>query len=150
MKTHKLLSSLLTLGLLTLPALADEAMDVDQSNSLDFEAFHQKKDSAIKLYDSEDGGILNPQSTTDNDQQLAPASTTVVAGSSVEKQGKRYEIRELYAINPSERTGYNPTTVVTALHLQMKGLCPSGWRKLDEKTIPEGEDFYLYYQFECL
>jgi hypothetical protein len=150
MKTLKLLSSLLTLSLISLPVLTDEAMDIDQSNSLDFESFHQKKDNAIKLYDSEDGGILNPQPAGDKSQSVAPTGATAVDEGSIKKQGARYEIRELYAINSSERTGYNPTTVVTALHLQMQGFCPAGWRKLDEKTVPEGEDFYLYYSFECL
>lgn len=137
-------------GLLAQLVMAEEPLDIDQSNTLDFQGFHKTKKDAIKLYDSEDGGIFNPK------EKQAPetaASTTAVAAEQstpAPEQNKRYEIRELYAMGKSERTGLTPTTVIQALHLQMQGFCPEGWRKLDEWTKPDNGDYYMYYQFECL
>ncbi len=144
-------TSVLTLiiaGLLAQFAIAEEPLDIDQANSLDFQGFHKTKKEAIKLYDSQYGGILNPKDKQGND----PAATAVAKQESAPpaEQNKRYEIRELYTMSKSERTGLTPTTVVQALHLQMQGFCPEGWRKLDEWTKPEDGDYYMYYQFECL
>lgn len=139
--------TLIITGLIAQFVIAEEPLDIDQANSLDFQGFHTTKKDAIKLYDSQYGGILNPK-----DKQSSQPATAVAKQESapVGEQSKRYEIRELYTMTKSERTGLTPTTVVQALHLQMQGFCPEGWRKLDEWTRPDDGDYYMYYQFECL
>ena len=141
---------------------AEEKMDVDLADSPNFESFHKDKKDAVKIWSSEKGFGIQSNTETEkvyeNESQTKteptnvdqrPASTTGLASTS--KTGKHYEIRELYSIGGSERTGYTPTTVVQALFLQMQGLCPKGWRKLDERSEPDGDDaFYMYYSFECL
>lgn len=122
-------------------------MDVDQASSLDFESFHTSKKNAVKLYDSETGGLLNPAA---KDRSATATSTPEPVKAKTVEAGKSYEIRELYATSRSERTGYTPSTVMQALHLQMQGFCPQGWRKLDERSVPDGDAFYMYYTFECL
>jgi hypothetical protein len=143
---------LLSLSLLAPLALSQQALDIDQADSLDFESFHQKKDDAIMLYDGDSGEVLGIKTGATATDKLAkenpPTSNKVRAVTG--KQGQQYEIRELYSITGSNRTGYNPTTVMQAILLQVQGLCSQGWRKLDERSEPDGEEFYLYYLFECL
>ncbi len=148
MNVSKLLLPLIITGLLPLLVIAEEPMDIDQANSLDFQGFHKTKKDAVKLYDSQEGGIFNPQDKGNTEPPAAEAMAT--QSPPVAEPSKRYEIRELYAITKSERTGLTATTVVQALHLQMQGFCPEGWRKLDEWTKPDDGDYYMYYQFECL
>jgi hypothetical protein len=148
MNVSKSLLTLIIAGLLPLLVIAEEPMDIDQANSLDFQGFHKTKKDAVKLYDSQEGGIFNPQ-----DKQSTEVTAAVVQAEQsppVAQQSKRYEIRELYTMTKSERTGLTATTDVQALHLQMQGFCPEGWRKLDEWTKPDDGDYYMYYQFECL
>jgi hypothetical protein len=148
MNISKSLVTSIIAGLLTQFVIAEEPLDIDQSNSLDFQGFHKTKKDAVKLYDSEYGGILNPKDKGSTEQPAAAVAAT--QSPPVAEPNKRYEIRELYAITKSERTGLTATTVVQALHLQMQGFCPEGWRKLDEWTKPDDGDYYMYYQFECL
>jgi hypothetical protein len=158
MNRIKLTTCLLSISLLAQISLAEEAMDIDQSNTLDFEAFHTSKKNSIKLYDSKTGGIFGggkqeaqKSVQADNSEHPIQSAGSANIKENTGEQNKHYEIRELYAITRSERTGLNPTTVVQALHLQMQGFCPEGWRKLDERTEVDGEDaFYMYYVFECL
>lgn len=149
---------------LSLDAIADEEMDVDLADSPFIEDFHKDKDQSIKIWSKEEGFGLQSGETKkvyeENAEEAAEVADSQLpppkAGAQTTDQGnnhsgKRYEIRELYSIGGSERTGYNPTTVVQALYLQMQGLCPAGWRKLDERSEPDGSDaFYMYYSFECL
>ena len=128
-------------------------MDVDQADTLDFEAFHKEKKNAVKLWDDKKAEKVYDDKTEDtqSDSTAAAATKSGDKTTGADKSGKRYEIRELYSITGSDRTGYNPTTVVQAMYLQMQGLCPKGWNKLDERSVPDGKDaFYLYYIFECL
>lgn len=131
-----------------------EEMDVDLSDTLDFDEFHKDKKSAVKLWEDKDEKVAKTYEETDkvsNDKSAADAAPQPAPTDTVDKKGKRYEIRELYSISGSERTGYNPSTVTQALFLQMQGYCPKGWRKLDERSEPDGTDaFYMYYAFECL
>lgn len=153
MNVSKSLLAVTIASLLTQFVIAEEPLDIDQANSLDFQGFHKTKKDAVKLYDSEYGGILNPKDKQSTEAAAAaPVAATAAAEQSppVAQQNKRYEIRELYTMAKSERTGLTPTTVVQALHLQMQGFCPEGWRKLDEWTRPDDGDYYMYYQFECL
>ncbi len=134
---------LLALALtLTATADAEEPMDVDLADSLDFEAFHREKEGAIKLWEEKHPAAGEAGERT-TERPAADAEPS--------RSGQRYEIRELYSIQGSERTDLTPTTVVQALYAQMRDRCPDGWRKLDERSEPEGEDtFYMYYAFECL
>ena len=128
-------------------------MDVDQADSLDFEAFHKEKKDAVKLWDDKkpEKAYDEKSDNTGEAKSDDTAATQSSGKTGSDKSGKRYEIRELYSITGSDRTGYNPTTVVQALYLQMQGLCPKGWNKLDERSVPNGKDaFYMYYIFECL
>lgn len=133
-----------------LPGHAEEQMDVDLSDSLNFQEFHKDKKDAVKLWEDKDENVEKPYQQ--GEAEATPAEATAKAPAAKEDiEGKRYEIRELYSISGSDRTGYNPNTVVQALFLQMQGYCPNGWRKLDERSEPDGGDaFYMYYAFECL
>lgn len=144
---------LLCVCLLVPAAIAEEAQDVDQADSLDFESFHKKKDNAIMLYDGDSGEVLGIK--TGNKAAEKVAEETPDASNKVDtvlgEEGQKYEIRELYSITGgSQRTGYNPSTVMQAILLQVQGFCSQGWRKLDERSEPDGEEFYMYYVFECL
>lgn len=150
---------LLTLAVsLTLATVcqAQDNMDVDQADRLDFEAFHKEKKDAIKLWDDKKVDKVYKDHAKDNKSVKADHGKTNTASTktrqqSQDKSGKRYEIRELYSITGSDRTGYTPTTVVQALYLQMQGLCPKGWKKLGQRSKPDGDDaLYMYYTFECL
>ncbi len=137
-------TALFSLLFLAQAAVADEALDIDQSSTLDFQGFHTTKKEAIKLYDSQYGGILGG-----GNKEAKNTASTIKENAG--ETDKHYEIRERYALSRSEYTGYNPVTVVQALHLQMQGFCPSGWRKLEERSEPASDDtLYMYYVFECL
>lgn len=136
-----------------------QEMDVDQADSLDFERFHTDKKDSIKIWD--DKKVTEPTKTYDTipaakeQAQTAPPAQlkttqektpTDINGNT----GKRFEIRELYSITGSTRTGYTPNTVVQALYLQMQGLCPNGWSMQEERSVPDGDEYYLHYVFKCL
>lgn len=137
---------------------AEEQMDVDLSDSLNFEEFHKDKPDSFKLWEDKDNVKKTYEESSKPSQSDQPSATAPETSSAAETtstesatKGKRYEIRELYSISGSDRTGYNPNTVVQALYLQMQGYCPKGWKKLDERSEPDGGDaFYMYYSFECL
>lgn len=157
--TKKLLLTLFAASTLILPAssFAEDKMDVDLSDSLNFEEFHKDKPDAFKLWEDKDDVTRTYQETPKTeaaDNAKPEPQEKVAAGENPPadpNRGKRYEIRELYSISGSERTGYNPNTVVQALYLQMQGYCPKGWKKLDERSVPDGSDaFFMYYSFECL
>lgn len=159
MYSLKFLAPLLfSLALASFSVFAAEDMDVDLSDSLDFEAFHKDKKEAVKLWDAKEvkktyeNEDTPPASATDQPATTAvPADTSAPTTDTASSKGNRYEIRELYSISGSKRTGYTPNTVVQALFLQMQGYCPNGWKKLDERSVPDGGDaFYMYYSFECL
>ncbi|MFA7554417.1 MAG: hypothetical protein WCY88_09225 [Spongiibacteraceae bacterium] len=148
MNTINKLRSLFTATLVMSVLSAHAQMDVDQADSLDFETFHTDKEQAVKLWDSNDDSKEVKKIYTEEHQKTTVE--TPPQSASNDSKGKRFEIRELYSIVGSDRTGYNPNTVVQALFLQMQGLCSNGWKKLDERSVPDGEAFYMYYQFECL
>lgn len=149
-------SALLLAALLTAPAFAQ--MDVDQADSLDFHSFHKDKKAAIKVWKDD-----RKSEGSDSDQPVriyehspaAPAGKpAAIASPTADKQtdttGKRYEIRERYTLTRSADTPYSAFYVIEALHQQMAALCPNGWHKLAERSEPVQQDFYLYYQLECL
>ena len=139
-------------ALTLLTALSAQAqMDVDQADSLNFESFHTNKAEAVKIWDTSESENSEIKKTFTEDKasitEQAPANVKADTDSNT---GQRFEIRELYSITGSDRTDYNPNTVVQALFLQMQGLCANGWKKLDERSVPDGKEFYMHYQFECL
>lgn len=145
-----------TLSFFSISSYAQE-MDVDQADSLDFERFHTNKKNAIKIWnDKKDSEPTQAYDTQPAAKQPAVPPTMVAAEAekagttAADNSGKRFEIRELYSITGSTRTGYTPNTVVQALHLQMQGFCAKGWTKQEERSVPDGDEYYLYYVFKCL
>ena len=139
-------------NLIYLPIATLADMDVDECDSLDFEACHQSNEDSIQLFKSK------PKSTKAySDEQSAESKTVTpvqktVFGSTNKKissNSKAYEIRERYTLSRSTKTPYSAFYVIEALHKQMAELCPEGWTKLGEWTVPVEDDFYLHYEFSC-
>ena len=135
-------------------------MDVDQADSLNFEAFHKDKKEAVKVW--KDGETKNAE-TVKTYEQAAPtapaarqptALTSVPVASSAPatayKSGQRVEIRERYALGRSASTPYSAFYVIEAMHQQAAKYCPQGWKKLTERSEPVEQDFYMFYEIECL
>lgn len=154
-RLHILLSALL---LMVASATALAEFDVDQADSLNFEAFHKDKDSAVKLWESDDGkaeklyteqSVAPSQATEQNHTKTAPAQPMQdhkLAGQS----GKKFEARERYTLSRSAATPYSAFYVIEALHKQMAAACTDGWEKLREWSVPVEADYFLYYEFRCL
>lgn len=64
--------------------------------------------------------------------------------------GQRFEIRERYTLTRSASTPYSAFFVIEPLFKQAAQLCPLGWKKIAERSTPVEQDFYLYYEVECL
>lgn len=154
-------------GLFSIGALAQ--MDVDQADSLNFQEFHKDKKEAIKVWNDGIGKKTETiktyeQSTTTaapaTTSEPAPAAATPApakpAAAVADKQtrevkpSQRYEIRERYTLSRSAKTPYSAFYVIEPLHKQAAQLCPRGWKKLSERSEPVEQDFYLYYELECL
>ncbi|TDN53783.1 hypothetical protein [Azoarcus indigens] len=162
------LSLLLLASLLPGPAMAES--DVDQADSLRFQQFFEDKSDSIKVWRETDGkiesGRRKPMVKTYEEgapagkpaaasaappaAAKAPVAKAAAAAPAEEIRGLRYEIRERYTLDRSDDTPYSALHVVTAMHKQMAGLCPNGWRKYAERSEPVGKDFFLYYELECL
>lgn len=145
-------------------------MDVDQADSLNFGAFHKDKKEAIKVWEkgATTTKAYQDQPAASTTAAPAPSATTpaapataaavategpktkslaaVVAGES----SKRFEIRERYTLTSSTKTPYSAFYVIEPLYKQAAQLCPKGWKKLAEKSEPVEQDFYQYYEIECL
>jgi hypothetical protein len=74
----------------------------------------------------------------------------VETANSVEISGKRFEIRERYTLTRSAKTPYSAFYVIEPLYKQSAQLCAKGWKKLAERSEPIEQDYYLYYEIECL
>jgi len=171
------LSILLLASLLHSPAMAES--DVDQADSLRFQQFFEDKSDSIKVWRETDGkidsGRRKPMVKAYEDGAAAAAAAKPAAANAAasaphaaapakpaaaatlpatvapeDLRGMRYEIRERYTLDRSDDTPYSALHVVTAMHKQMAGLCPKGWRKYAERSEPVGKDFFLYYELECL
>lgn len=150
---------------------AAQGMDVDEADSLNFEAFHKDKKDAIKIWNDKDDGVqFGTKSKTVKAYDSKPAGNgaamqsqpvgtggtqpaTARQAADVPKgvSGQRYEIRERYTLGRSTQTPYSAFFVIEALDKQMAQICAKGWRKVGERSEPiEGDDFYMYYQFVCL
>lgn len=164
-------STLLKIVAFTLTASAGSfcfaQMDVDQADSLNFEAFHKdkkesikvwkddktKKDETVKAYDQNNAAApAAAPVTTGSNLSSTPvtAATPVAAAATVSKPGQRYEVRERYTLSRSTKTPYSAFYVIEALHQQSAKLCPKGWKKLNERSEPVEQDFFQYYEIECL
>jgi hypothetical protein len=154
------------IGLCSAGAMAQ--MDVDQADSLDFEDFHKDKKEAIKVWKDDNGDTQvgtkseviktydqTPAATVPA-AAVAPRSTPVAAATKKDgttaagKTGQRYEIRARYTLTSSAKTPYSAFYVVEPLYREAAQLCAKGWKKLTERSEPVEQDFYLYYQLECL
>ena len=146
--------------------------DVDQADSLDFGAFHKDKKEAIKVWDKKSDTTTKAYSDQPANSTESAAGATKAANSSIpvnnapvngvsatnaaapivagEVSGKRYEIRERYTLTRSAKTPYSAFYVIEPLYKQAAQLCSKGWRKLAERSEPIEQDYYLYYEIECL
>lgn len=137
-------------------------MDVDQADSLNFDAFHKDKKEAIKVWKDEKTQkaetvkayeqttpAASPAASTAAKTQSTPVAAKTEATAAA-KTGQRYEIRERYALSRSASTPYSAFYVIEALHQQSAKLCPKGWKKLTERSEPIEQDFYMFYEIECL
>jgi len=151
----------LTIGISAGMVLAEEKMDVDQSDSLNFEGFHKDKKEAVKVWKDDKEKTVkayDQNSTTAPTTTNAPPTatltstpvTTAVPVATASKPGQHYEIRERYSLTRSAKTPYSAFYVIESLHQQSAKLCPKGWRKLTERSEPVEQDFYLFYEIECL
>ena len=162
--TSILLSALAT----ALPTAAMAAdFDVDDADSLDFESFHEEKDNAVQIWkqgenewsfkeratkayaDEEKPSSQLQQKTVTSTQQTAAPVTQQVTQKRA-KSGDRFEIRQRYTLSRSAATPYSATHVIENLHQQMADICPAGWEKQREWSVPVAQDYYLHYEFECL
>ncbi len=143
-------------------AAAQAQMDVDQADSLNFEAFHTDKKEAVKIWKDKDKTIKTYEqpaaaaapaaatATTSTPVAAASATATPVAAAAAAKSGQRLEIRERYTLGRSASTPYSAFYVIEALHKQSAQLCAKGWKKLSERSEPVEQDYFLYYEIECL
>ena len=162
---HRYLCLLIS-SLLSTTTLAGDAFDVDDADSLNFEAFHKPKDDSIKIYNTETGKILGGKkrrqtiktyqpeeaSTLKQKTVAIPPSdvpTQKVAETNLSIAGQRYEIRQRYAFGESQNTSDTPDTAINSLYKQMIKYCPQGWTKEKEWSVPIEGDFYLHYEFTC-
>ncbi len=162
---HKRIRAALIAALAIGTNAAFAQMDVDQADSLNFEAFHKDKKEAVKVWKDDktqkDATIKTyEQTATPAASTAAPASVAVPAtapvaastplAASADKKGQHYELRERYTLSRSAKTPYSAFYVIESLHLQSAKLCQKGWKKLAERSEPVEQDFYLYYEIECL
>ena len=162
---------LIAAGLFSAGAMAQ--MDVDEADSLNFQDFHKDKKEAVKIWEDGVGKRSETVKAYDETGQntassapVAPAAVTTAAQPAAAsaaaatatakaangevKPGQRYEIRERYTLSRSAKTPYSAFYVIEPLHKQASQLCPRGWKKVAERSEPVEQDFYLYYQLECL
>lgn len=144
-----------------------QGLPVDEADGLDFEAFHEKSNDSIKIWDR-----FKPKKAYEDktqSQTTAPVSEipqqgaiesktpasrpiqSIDAPEASQAKGTRYDIRQDYSLqtdfsNASQSVG----SAITLLHQQMATLCPKGWSKLSERSVPAGNGFYLHYELECL
>lgn len=168
------LTAALLAGLLLIPTLGQtQTSKADQADSLDFEAFHQEKQGAITIWDSdksEFGGLKEKKTTavyeempgrvpapkqTPATEALSPNEARASALQERQQQeklargqgynGERFMIRSRY--NPAVHN--STATAIDDLHRQMATLCPQGWIMVREWSLPVAQDFYLHYLFQC-
>lgn len=162
------LFALLIIGnVINCSAVFAQGKDVDQADTLDFESFHKDKKEAIKVWDKNSTSTTKAyqdQPAANTSTGTAPAAATGAAAAATtettqaksttaavaDNTNKRFEIRERYTLTRSAKTPYSAFYVIEPLYKQSAQLCPKGWKKLTEKSEPIEQDYYLYYEIECL
>ena len=159
---NHLLKALLCGSLLIGVNVSAQDKDVDQADTLDFQSFHKDKKEAVKVWDksSPTTKAYQDQPAASTTATPAPATVAPVAADAPQTKSlaaavagtpsKRFEIRERYTLTRSAKTPYSAFYVIEPLYKQAAQLCPKGWKKLSEKSEPIEQDFYLYYEIECL
>lgn len=136
-----------------------QEMDVDQADSLRFGEFHTDKKAAIKAWGgkpepaktyTDNAGQNRTDSNSMNSTNPITSTTPIAAPSGQEIKGKRFELRERYTLTRSAQTPYSAFYVIEPLYKQAAQLCTKGWKKLGERSEPIEQDFYLYFEIECL
>ena len=138
-------------------------MMVDQADSLNFQEFHEKKEDAIKVWKDNNGDTQvgkkttpiktydqTPANATAPAKDIKPAAPSEHTSGLVGVSGQRYEIRDRYTLGRSASTPYSAFYVIEGLHQQSASICRKGWKKIGERSEPVEQDFYLYYEIECL
>lgn len=138
--------------------------DVDQADTLDFQSFHKDKKEAVKVWDKTSNTptknytdqATTPAASAGATTNSAPASSAAPTPNSTTQKatedthGKRFELRERYTLTRSTKTPYSAFYVIEPLYKQAAQLCSKGWKKLSERSEPIEQDYYLYYEIECL
>lgn len=154
---QKISASLFIIGLLIMSnSLHSQEMDIEQADSLNFQSFHKDKKEAVKAWEKPAETVkAYDDKTTAKPGQTSSAPTTNTANAATtansnDLKGKRFEIRERYTLTRSTQTPYSAFYVIEPLYKQAAQLCTKGWKKLSERSEPIEQDFYLYFEIECL
>lgn len=118
------------------------------------------KTGAINAYEGGEAAAAKQQagsattSTTTDTAAAASAAATAplgeVNGQTVDAD-QLVNIRVLYTLTPeTSRASHSPVSAQNELFRQMSRTCKNGFQKIAEWSEPEGEDYYLYYQFKCM
>lgn len=147
--------TLLIFGLIANSTHAQD-MDVDQADSLNFQSFHKDKKEAVKAWEKPAETVKTyeekaaPKSGQTSSGPAANAPNTSPSSDPNDIKGKRFELRERYTLTRSTQTSYSAFYVIEPLYKQAAQLCTKGWKKLGERSEPIEQDFYLYFEIECL
>lgn len=141
--------AVLTLGL-SANFVHAQAMDVDQADSLNFQSFHKDKKEAVKAWEKPTETVKTyDEKAAGAKSEQAPGASPVNT-SNANPTGKRFELRERYTLTHSVKTPYSAFYVIEPLYKQAAQYCPKGWKKLGERSEPIEQDYYLYFEIECL
>jgi len=155
-RNHSISFLIASLLVVSIPSHAQE-MDIEQADSLNFQSFHKDKKEAVKAWDKptetvkaydDKTGASKPATSS----SAMPTNSTdkAVAINPNDAKGKRFELRERYTLTRSTQTPYSAFYVIEPLYKQAAQFCAKGWKKLAERSEPIEQDFYLYYEIECL
>lgn len=136
-----------------------QGMDIEQADSLNFQSFHKDKKEAVKAWEkpAETVKAYDTKSAAATPAPATPAAASTstpnaasASATSNDIKGKRFELRERYTLTRSAQTPYSAFYVIEPLYKQAAQLCAKGWKKLGERSEPIEQDFYLYFEIECL
>lgn len=105
----------------------------------------KRSGDAVTVYEE------TPKKTAVVTEEVVGSSAPAVAAAHTEVAPETEE--------PAERTIYNireaftlsrgPSGAINGLYRQMAKYCAGGWDKLAEWSEPNGQDYYIHYQFQC-
>jgi hypothetical protein len=121
----------------SLPAYnqTEEALAVDQADSLDVNSFHKDRE------DSEKRSILDVFSSK---------KPTALDSTEINTDATAFIVKQPYTLSNSTQTRYSAFSAIDALHQQMAKHCPKGWIKDGEWVTAIESDYLLHYQFRCI